>query len=473
MQLLDTRNAPPVTCMFADLIVKTKYERLSTATVKATELALYDWIGCAMVSGRTEKAAKMARVAAEEGAQGKSLIFATGLRTSPHWAAFANGASHAIELDDVHMASIIHGGIVICPAALAVAEHVGASGKQLIEALVVGFDVAYRIGEAIAKTHYPIFHSTGTVATFGAAAAAAKLMGLSAEQTAWALGNAASQAAGLWEYLKMGDDTKLLHSGKAAMNGVLAASLARHGFTGSDTGVEGERGFIATMAGSVNWDVMVDGLGEKYKVDENGYKLHACCRHGHVSIDNALRLIKEYDLKPEQVKHIAIQLNTNSCDTIGDSNPPSAYKAKFSLAFFMASAFIYRKVGMEAFTEERLALPAVQEFMRKVSYTENPEYTKNYPTLWSASIRVELTDGRVVETRGDLPYGDPKTEMPLELFNEKCLDLMGSVVGKQRASELLSTMKNLPAVTNSRDLFADYAVPVTASTNAPELAVTE
>src|SRR5688572_14235466 len=156
---LDTRDAPPVTRLLARFIVNLRYEDLPPATVKATELAFYDWVGCAMVSGRTDKAAKMARVAAEERATGNALVFADGSRTTPHWAAFANGASHAVELDDVHMASIIHGGIVICPAALAVAEQTKVSGTKLIEGLVVGFDVAYRLGEAIAKTHYLMWHS--------------------------------------------------------------------------------------------------------------------------------------------------------------------------------------------------------------------------------------------------------------------------------------------------------------------------
>ena len=456
MHLIDTRDAPPVTQMFADLVVNTRYEDLKPTTVEACELALYDWIGCAMISGQTESAAKMARIAAEEQATGNATIFATGSRTSPHWAAFANGASHAVELDDVHMGSIIHGGIVICPAALAVAEHLGVDGRKLIEGLVVGFDVAYRIGEAIARTHYPMFHSTGTVGTFGSTAAAAKIMGLNKEQTAWALGNAASQAAGLWEYLKLGDDTKLLHSGKAAMNGVLAASLARHGFTGSTVGIEGERGFIATLAGGVNWDVMVKDLGKHYKVDENGYKLHACCRHGHVSIDNALRLAAEHDIQPEQIKAIHVGLNQNSCETLGDSNPPSAYKAKFSLAFFMATSFIYRKVGMEAFTGTRLADPAIRALMAKVLAHENPAFTASFPTLWQASLRVELNDGRVFETQGDLPNGDPQTNMPYEQFDQKCLDLMGPVVGAPKALELLNTMKNLPAVGNTATLFAGY-----------------
>ncbi|MBA2962378.1 MmgE/PrpD family protein [Ramlibacter pinisoli] len=460
-QYLDTSNSPPVTRLLARMIVNTRYEDLSPVTVKAAELALYDWVGCAMVSGQTEKAAKMARVAAAEGAQGGALVFADGKRTSPHWAAFANGASHAVELDDVHMASIIHGGIVICPTALSVAEQSRASGKKLIEGLVVGFDVAYRIGEAIAKTHYLMWHSTGTVATFGAAAAAAKIMGLDEDQTCWALGNAASQAAGIWEYLKFGDDTKLLHSGKAAMNGLLAASLAREGFTGSDTGIEGERGFLATMSGSsnpaaVNWDAMTRDLGKKFKVDENGYKLHACCRHGHVSIDNALRLIQQHGIRADQVKAVRVQMNRNSCDTLGDSDPVSPYKAKFSLAFFMATCFLHRKVGMEAFTDDRLRDPAMRAFMKKVSYLENPEYTRNYPRLWTASLEVELQDGQVLSTQGDLPYGDPATELPIPLFEQKALDMMGSVVGADRARGLLAAMQQLPEVGDVSRIFDGY-----------------
>jgi 2-methylcitrate dehydratase PrpD len=306
-----------------------------------------------------------------------------------------------------------------------------------------------------------MWHSTGTMATFGAAAAAAKILGLNEVQTCWALGNAASQAAGIWEYLKMGDDTKLLHSGKAAMNGLLAASLARHEFTGSDTGIEGERGFMATMAGSsepgtVNWDVITRDLGTKFKVDENGYKLHACCRHGHVSIDNALRLIEQHGIKPDQVKGVRVQMNRNSCDTLGDGDPVSPYKAKFSIAFFMASCFLHRKVGMEAFTDERLADPAMRAFMKKVSYSENPEYTRNYPRLWTASLEVELNDGRVLATQGDLPYGDPATELPVPLFEKKALDMMGSVVGADRARTLLATMQQLPEVGDVSRMFAGY-----------------
>lgn len=448
---------PPVTRQFADFIAGTRFEKLPRKTIDAAVLAFFDWAGCAIGGSRSAAAVKTAAVAIEEQARGGSLVFATGERTSPHWAAFANGSgSHAIELDDVHMGSIIHGGIVVCSSALAVAEQLGVDGRKLIEGLVAGFDLTYRIGEAIAKSHYLRFHSTGTVATFGAAAAAAKIMGLTREQTAWALGNAASQAAGLWQYLKVGDDTKVLHPGKASMNGVLAASLARHGFTGSDEAIEGERGFVATLSDFVDWNVMTDGLGRKFKVEENGYKIHACCRHGHVSIDAALRLANEHDLQPKDIRSVHVALNRNSCETLADADPPSPYKAKFSMAYFMTMAFMYRKVGLEAFTEERLRDPAVREFMSRVKLVENPEFTRTYPKLWSAELRVELKDGRTLTARGDLPDGDPQTDVPVAKLERKCLDLMSPVVGSAHAVELLSSMKNLPTLASVRNLFARF-----------------
>ena len=225
--------SPDATKQLAEYIVGTNYTALSGKTVNAATVAFLDWAGCAVAGGESRSSQAAANVVRDEGASGQSLVFADGSRSSAHWAAFANGlASHTIELDDVHMESIIHGGVCVAPAALAVGEKLGVNGKRLIEGLVAGFDVTYRVGAAISKTHYERFHSTGTVGTLGAAAAAARLMGLSVEQTQWALGNAGSQAAALWQYLKVGDDTKVLHPGKAAMNGVLAASLARHGFTG-------------------------------------------------------------------------------------------------------------------------------------------------------------------------------------------------------------------------------------------------
>lgn len=451
--------SPNATRQLAEYIVGARYEALPEKTVNATMIAFLDWAGCAVAGGQSVSSQAAANVVREEGASGHALVFADGSRSSAHWAAFANGlASHTIELDDVHMESIIHGGVCVAPAALAVAEQLGANGRRLIEGLLVGFDVTYRVGAAISKTHYERFHSTGTVGTLGAAAAAAKLMGLSVEQTHWALGNAGSQAAALWQYLKVGDDTKVLHPGKAAMNGVLAASLARHGFTGAVDIIEGERGFVKTLADSVDWDVMLGGLGRDFRVEENGYKIHACCRHGHVSLDQAIRLATEHQIGPEQVRRVVVALNANSNKTLNDPNPPSPYKAKFSIHYMMAVAFLFRRAGLQEFSAENLNDLKVREFMRRVEVVENDEFTRNFPKLWTAEVTVELTDGRVLKGRADMPEGDPVNLVPQARLEQKCLDLMTPVLGPAKARATLQRLVGLADCSDARTLFQDFAV---------------
>ena len=195
----DQANAPQATRLLAEYVVNLRYDQLPLEVIAAAKTALIDWVAVASVGSRTTRqGASSAAVARAEEAKPEATLFNDGSMTSATWAAFANGAaSHSIELDDIHLPSIVHGGVAMVGAAVAVAQKLRIDGKRLIEALVAGFDVQYRIGEAIAASHYEKFHSTGTVGTFGAAAACAKLMNLSVEQTQWALGNAGSQAAGL------------------------------------------------------------------------------------------------------------------------------------------------------------------------------------------------------------------------------------------------------------------------------------
>lgn len=449
---------PPATRRLADFITSVNYATLPAEVVNATVFALIDWAGCAAAGCRTPVGEAAAKVARAEHAATDATLFADGSRTSAHWAAFANGAgSHSIELDDVHMPSIIHGGVAMIPAALAVAQKLRVDGRRLIEALVAGFDITYRLGEGIAKSHYERYHSTGTVGTFGAAAAAARLMGLNAEQTCWALGNAGSQAAGLWQYLKVGDDTKVLHPAKASMNGVLAASLAAHGFTGSVDIIEGERGFVATMADNVDWDAIVGDLGRRYKVTENGYKIHACCRHSHVSVDQTIRLSEEHALTADKIKRIRVKLNANSVKTLDDPNPPSAYKAKFSIQFLVASALIHRHMGLTAFTDARLKDATIRSLMRRVEVAEDPKFTRDFPQQWTAEVAIETTDGRNLVGRADMPEGDPSNPVSQRRLEDKCKGLLAQVMNDASAEQLVRRLAKLPEVADVREMFPEIS----------------
>jgi 2-methylcitrate dehydratase PrpD len=266
------------------------FAQLSPEVLEHTHRAILDWLGSAM-AGAIEPPARMAQeIVRGFGASQQASVFAGG-RSSAAGAALANGvASHILELDDVHKGSTLHPAAPVIPAALAVAERERASGQQFLRAVALGYDAALRVGEAVNPTHYRYWHPTGTAATFGSAVAAGSLLSLDAREMLDALGTAGTQAAGLWEFNADGAMSKHLHPGKAAMNGVLAADLARAGFTGATRILEGERGFFAATSSSHDASRITDGLGEHWKISENCYKLHSCCGHTHSAIDVALGL---------------------------------------------------------------------------------------------------------------------------------------------------------------------------------------
>lgn len=441
----DAATAPPATRLLAEYVTNVHYDDLPDEVIAAARTAILDWVAVAIVAARTTRQGEaVAAVARTESADGAAILLLDGKPISTSWAAFANGAaSHAIELDDIHLPSIVHGGVAMMAAAFAVAQEVNATGKQLIEAVVAGFDVQYRIGEAIAAPHYDKFHSTGTVGTFGATAAAAKLFGLSSEQTQWALGNAGSQAAALWQYLALGDDTKVLHPGKSCMNGVLAAKLARHGFTGSTDMIEGSRGFVATLSSAVDWSRITEGLGSYYKVTENGYKIHACCRHGHVTIDETLRLAAEHKLAASDVASVTVALNTNSVLTLDDPNPVTPYKAKFSAQFMVAHGLLYGSVGLDAFTEERLNDPATRALMTRVSIVTEASYDIRFPDAWTATVTIHTHDGNTYTGTADMPRGEWNNPVPPSVIDAKATDLLTSQIGPNHTKALLDLLRRV------------------------------
>src|SRR5215470_8578177 len=283
--------------MLAEVLADVRSDGLPADVIDHARRAVTDWLGSAL-AGSIEKPARLAQeVAAGFGASSEATMFSAGRASAPA-AAFANGvASHILELDDIHRGSTVHAAAPIVPAALAVAEREHADGHAFLAAVVLGYEAAFRIGEAVNPSHYYFFHPTGTVATFGAAAAAGSLLGLNVNQMVDALGSAGTQAAALWEFNADGAMSKHLHPGKAAMNGILAADLARVGFTGATRILEGQRGFLKAMTGgpersAPHYDEsrITDGLGTRWKIGENSYKLHACCAHTHTAVDGVLEV---------------------------------------------------------------------------------------------------------------------------------------------------------------------------------------
>ena len=244
----------------AQFVTQTQFADLPEDAVVMARRSLLDWIGSAIRGGTVEPARIALDVAKRSMAGDEATVLTTGERLSALGAAFANGAaSHVIELDDLHQGSTFHPAAPIIPAALSVAERENQSGQDLLRAITLGYDVAIRIAEAVNPSHYRYWHPTGTCGVFGAATAAGVLLGLDAEQLAQALGNAGTQASGLWQFLADGAMSKALHTAHAAHDGIISAELAAAGFTAAREILEGPRGFFAATAENADESRITDG----------------------------------------------------------------------------------------------------------------------------------------------------------------------------------------------------------------------
>jgi len=459
--------ATAVTRHLAEFLASATYTDVPTAAREEATRATLDWLGSAL-AGAVEPPARIAqRIAHSLGVSDEATMFAAG-RSSAGAAALANGvASHILELDDVHKGSTLHAAAPVIPAALAVAEREHASGEDFLLAVVLGYEAALRVGEAVNPSHYRHWHPTGTAATFGAAAAAASLMKLTPAQTLHALGTAGTQAAGLWEFNADGAMSKHLHPGKAALNGILAADLAREGFTGASRILEGERGFFRATSTSHDPSRITDRLGEQWKITENCYKLHACCGHTHSAIDVALDVRARRNWSGtdalDAIRGVEIQTYGPGYEIVKDPNPGTPYRAKFSIAYCVAASLLEGRVGLEQFTPDRfdgegVAAGPTASLLERTRVSVHDDLTARYPNEWPTRLIVTTRDG--VEERGasGFPRGNPENPVSTQVLEEKFLGLVTPRFGNAVAERALHAVRAIEGVTDVCSLFADLEV---------------
>lgn len=410
---------------FAQYIVNVQYNDIPQEVVQFTKLCMIDYYASLLKGQEADPVQMMQQVAQVIGGQQQATAV-TGFKTSITNAAFINGgASHVIELDDIHKASIVHAATVIMPAAIAIAEWKNLSGEQLIEAIVVGYEVAFRVGETVTPSHYYYFHNTATCGTFGATAAVVKLLGLSEAQIVQAFGSAGTQAAGLWEFIEDGAMSKQLHPGKASMNGILSALLAQQGFTGASEIFEGRRGFFEAMSEQYDVTRMTDYLGQHYKIIENAFKVHASCRHTHAAMDLALTLhnkVNQHGI--DFVKSIEVGAYQVALNITNATNPQTIYAAKFSMQFCVALALLTGKGGFDAFNVKTLHDQSIRALMEKLTVTVDEEINSHYPHEWGAKIHVHWQDGTSDIVQSAFPKGDPENPLTEQDFIEKFYELV-------------------------------------------------
>jgi len=455
---MTTIAAPPGTAaaQLAAACASLRWDALGRDVQARTLELLLDLIGVGLAGSRQPSSPPAAQVAVTLGGTGSATIFGRGRPpTSAVWAALANGtAAHAVELDDVTTESSLHPGVAVIPAALALAEELSAPPPALLEAIVAGYEVTMRVGNALnpASAYARGFHPTGVAGVFGATAAAGRLLDLSVDALTHALGIAGTLAAGSLEYLADGAWTKRLNPGWAGHAGITAARLAQAGFTGPASVFEGRLGVLHAYTDAPNPERLLGELGQlnALQIMRVSIKPYACCRYNHGLIDCIFQLTREHHIDPASVKRIRLGVLSGGALLVADPieqkrAPQSVVDAQFSAPYAAAVALRYGIGGIDAYTEAKLHDPLIRELMARTDCYRDPELDAVYPRQWPSSAEIHLTDGQVLATRVNFATGEPENPVARDALLEKFVSLAGdSVANPSSLAAMILALDDAP-----------------------------
>ncbi|MGV3569098.1 MAG: MmgE/PrpD family protein [Ramlibacter sp.] len=385
------------------------YDAIPAAVARRAEDLFLDWAGSVLAGHAGRPVQAIAAFARAMGPQdGPAEVLGGVAGSSPYFAAMVNAAAaHFAEQDDVHNGSVFHPAAVVFPPALALAQATGATGREFITACVAGYEVGIRIGEFLGRSHYRIFHTTGTAGTLAAAVAAGRLLKLDAAQMVHALGSAGTQAAGLWEFLRDAADSKQLHTAHAASAGLMAAALAQQGFTGAQRILEGAQGLAAAMSRDADPSRLQDRLGQRWALAETSFKFHASCRHTHPAADALLQVMESARLAASDIESVTAHVHQGAIDVLGAVVAPrTVHQSKFSMGTVLGLAATRGRAGVADF-ETVLDDAAVRAFRERVRMELDAEVDAAYPARWIGKVTVTTRRGQVLHGRVDEPKGDP------------------------------------------------------------------
>jgi 2-methylcitrate dehydratase PrpD len=442
-------------------IVNTRLASMPADVVHQAKRCLVDGFGV-ILAGSTVRGSAILREYVQSISEKKeaTAIGARSFMASAAHAALINaGSGHAMDYDDTQLSTtpdrtfglLTHPTVPALAAALAVAERRGASGAAFLEAFLIGFEVECKIAEAIDPNHYNRgFHSSGTIGTFGAAAAAARLMSLDERAVAHMLAIASSLSSGI--RVNFGTMTKPLNMARAAENGVFAAELASRGFTGGEDGLDGPWGFFQVFGGGADLDRLVPVLGKPYAIVSPGVSIkpYPCGSLSHPSLDAMLKAVTEHDLKPEQIKAVRLRAGSNILEPLRYKIAKNELEAKFSVPFLLSSIILRRKAGVREFTDEFVLSEPVQRMMPRVTTVFDPVIEAQGFDKIRSIVEIDLIDGRTLVQPSDDRYrGGPERPFTREELREKfadCAQLTLSPDRIQRAYEQIEQVERLGSV---------------------------
>jgi 2-methylcitrate dehydratase PrpD len=416
--------------------------------------ALLDTVGVTL-AGAAEPAARIVQHMVAQNTGGACCVLGTGLRANAGDAALANGtAAHALDYDDMCFVSLAHPSAPLVAAALAAAEGAGATGRALLDAYVVGFELEGRLGRAMNPRHYQRgWHCTSTLGTIGAAAAASRLLGLEACATGHALAIAASAASGLKE--NFGSMVKPLHAGLAARNGVVAALLAQAGMTASAAAIDGPQGFLAAMDSErPSLEPFAADLGVRWEIVDTGItvKLYPSCAGTHPALDALLDLQRREAFGADEVEAIEVGVDPIVPTILLYDRPANGLEGKFSMPFCAAAALVNGRVGIETFAADTLRDPAILAMQARVTMHIDPTLDAAAPSLTQAKVTVRLRDGRTWTTSANGARGYPEHPASDEELATKFTSCATQTLSAEQAADALTQLRAIESVEDIRTL---------------------
>ncbi|MBM2825796.1 MAG: hypothetical protein HW402_1460 [Dehalococcoidales bacterium] len=441
----------------ARFVSELTYEKIPPPTIEHIKLCLLDTLGCGLFGSTLPWAKIVADFARDMGGKPESTVLGHHLKIAAPNAALANGtAIHSFELDDLHKTAIVHPGSIAVPPALALAESIGGcNGKEFLTAVVAGYEVAIRVGMSVGTSHLQKgFHPAATNGTFGAGAAAGRIIRLDPDKMTHALGIAGTQAAGLMaaQYSAM---VKRMHAGRSAQSGVYGALLAQRGLTGITNILEAEYGgYLSTMSDASDMEKLTVGLGEKFEAARVGFKPYAAGGSTHTSHEAVKSIMEKNSLTADMISKITIHATTATYQhTSWEYKPEGVTAAQMNTQYVVAITALEHDIFIDQFTEEKVNDPRVIEFSRKVEVIPSPELDRLGPELRHAVIaEIMTTDGRTFRERTDTAKGSERKPMSNDEVLRKYRILAGKVLNKSRVAALQDAVQDIEKTKDIREL---------------------
>lgn len=439
-----------LTVKFAELVYAMKYEDIPDDVIKKAKLIIRDGLGNQIAaSAISDPARKVIEMVKEWGGKPESTVMGYGFRVPTPMAAMCNAMlGHGVELDDAHGSGLIKAGSVMVPSLLALAEANDKSGKEVITALIAGYEVAIRLAKAINPGHRQRgFHTTGTVSAIGVAAAGAKLLGCDINGIASAIGLGAMQSAGIQSYLDDPCMAKPFSPGKAAFNGAMAAIMASRGFTGPKKALEGREGFLNGYCDAIRVSDLLDGLGEKFVIMEVGFKPHAACRYSHGPIDLAQQFFHEDKVRLEDVQSIRVNMCELSIRQASKPKPPNLNAAMGSTQFSVSLALEKGRNGLREYWDGFSNQKIHDASSMRTTLISEAAYGL---TGRQAAVELTLKNGEILRREQPEPKGEPSNPLTDQELTDKFTGLVRMLNGAQEwipsLSDSLMSLENQPSI---------------------------